>query len=83
MGHKGISYEFSMRELGYLLFKKKKCPRCGGSLEKKKIYETKLGKELNSKADAIFIPNAKIKQYQYIFCCRECGSEFTLEELSR
>lgn len=82
MEHKGFSYEFSVREAAYLLFGKKICPRCGNSLEKRKNFETRLGAELNSKADPIFIPNAKIKQYRYFFYCRKCNREFSLNELA-
>ena len=81
--HKGFSYEFTKHEVAYLLFKRKKCPKCGGKLDKRKEYETLYGSELNSKADPIFISNAKIKRYQYIFICINCGCQHTLNELAK
>lgn len=82
MKHKGVSYSFTGKELSYLLFKKKKCRNCNHKLVKIKKYETKLGKDLNSKSDPIFISNANVKSYYYIFKCENCGKEYTLEELA-
>lgn len=53
MKHLGISYSFTGKELSYLLFKKKKCKNCNHKLVRIKKYETKLGRELNSKSDPI------------------------------
>ena len=82
MVHKGFSYEFSRREAAYLLFGKKICPRCGSRLKKRKDFEMRLGAELNSKVDPIFVPDAKIRQYRYYFYCRKCNREFSLNELA-
>lgn len=83
MEHKGFSYEFTKHELTYFLFKRKKCPKCGMKLEKRKEYETLSGSELNSKSDPIFISNAKVKHYQYVFICQNCSSQYTLKELAQ
>ena len=82
MKHKGFSYEFTAKELVYLLFKKKICPRCGETMDKVKYFQTVKGRELNSKADPIFVPQVNIKQYHYRFACKGCGTQFTLTELA-
>ena len=49
MKHQAIRYDFTIRELCYILFGTKKCPKCGGTLKKEKSYETRRGSEFNSK----------------------------------
>ena len=83
MKHDAFSYDFTVKELIYFLFKKKICPKCGGEMTKEKGYQTVRGADLNSKADPFFVPNARVKQYQYYFDCRKCGARFTLNELSK
>ena len=48
---------------------------------KNKRYETVKGAEFNSKTEAFFIPNAKVKHYLYFFTCEKCGAEYSLNEL--
>ena len=79
--HQGFQYDFSFAELIYIIFKQKECPKCGGKLIKRKHSETVLGAELNSKADPMFVPNAKIKHFKYTFLCLNCGREFNIDEL--
>lgn len=83
MKHQGFEYDFTPSEVVYLLFRRKICPKCGNRLQKKKSYETMKGSELNSKADPIFVPNAKVKHYLYFFTCQQCGSEYALNELAK
>lgn len=83
MKHRAFRYDFTAKELAYLLFKKKNCPNCGGQLCKSKGYETEDGALFNRKADAFFIPSVSVKHYFYSFNCTQCGGEFTLNELSK
>ncbi len=83
MEHKGFQYDFTPSELRYLLFGKKRCPRCGGQLVKRKGFESVKGEQLNTGSDALFIPNAQVKHYLYFFTCQSCGREYTLEELAK
>lgn len=83
MKHQAVRYDFTMRELGYFLFGKKKCPKCGGKLEKTKIYETRQGSEFNSKRGTFLAQNATVKHYLYIFNCQQCNSQFSLQELAK
>lgn len=41
MEHKpdAFRYEFSMKEFFYFHFGKKKCPKCGGMMDKKRIMK--------------------------------------------
>lgn len=39
MGIKAFRYDFTMKELSYYLFSKKKCPNCGNKMVKNKGYE--------------------------------------------
>lgn len=84
MSHQAFRYEFSARELMYLLFRKKSCPECGGRMEKVKGYETKLGSDFHSSGRGMFFAdNDRVKHYQYAYHCHQCGSQFTLQELAK
>lgn len=80
---KAFRYDFTMKELGYFLFKKKNCPKCNHKMIKSKDYEIVNGSTFNSRGSAFFIPNSKVKHYYYLYNCSNCGSQFTLKELSK
>ena len=40
------------------------------------------GESLIANLIQLFISNANIKSYYYIFKCENCGKEYTLEELT-
>lgn len=82
MGHDAFLYDFTGKELAYFLFKKKMCPKCNGKLIKGKGYETVDGYVFNNKTESFYVPNAKVKHYLYFFTCQNCGTQFTLSELS-
>lgn len=83
MKHDAFRYDFTYKELIYFLFKKKRCPKCNCQLTKSKVYETVDGSAFNGKSEAFFIPHAKVKHYLYLFTCSNCGTQFTLSELSK
>lgn len=76
-----FAYEFTMRELFYFLFAKKKCPKCGGMMDKKKDYE--IVKGTNFSQNSVVYKNSRVKHYLYKFSCKQCGSQYTLEELAK
>lgn len=82
MAKNGFSYKFTMRELGTFLFHSKRCRECGGILQKHKGYEIVEGRNVNTKRDAFFKPNAKVKKYYYYFTCQSCGKSITLTEMA-
>lgn len=73
-------YEFSMKELFCILFGKK-CPECGGMMDKKKDYEIVKGTNFDSRS--VIYKNTRVKHYSYKFSCKQCGTQYTLEELSK
>lgn len=79
----GFRYEFSGNELSYFLFKKKKCPKCGGKMTKNKCAETVDGAKFNTVSVPLYIRGREIKSYYYSFTCVKCGSEYTLSELAK
>ena len=81
MKHDGISYRLTMRELRYVLFKKKSCPVCGTKMEKTKTFKNLKGYELNSKSDAFFHPDDNVKSYELLYVCRFCDKEYKLQQL--
>ena len=83
MKHDAFSYRFTGKELTYMIFAKKKCPRCGEKMQKIKKSIDKKGAELNSKSDPFFVPNANVKQYVYYFLCSNCKKEYSLIELAK
>lgn len=81
MEHDAFRYDFTIKELKYFLFGKKKCLRCRGKMEKRKAYETVNSSIFKSNTSSLFIQEAKVKHYHYIFTCRQCGAEYTLQDL--
>lgn len=79
---KGFRYEFSIKDIFYFLFKKKKCPKCNGKLSKCKYAEIVDGKKFNTSSVPLYIKGREIKSYYYSFTCRNCGAEYTLSELT-
>lgn len=73
-------YDFTMKELKYFLFSKKTCPKCGGIMEKKKDYEIIKGSNFSQRS--VIYHNSKVKHYLYRFTCKQCGAQYTLEELA-
>lgn len=76
-------YDFTMKELSYFLFKKKKCPKCGGKMKKEKCCETVEESVFNTNTVPLYIQGHQVKHYFYRFSCTDCGAEFTLSELSK
>lgn len=82
MNGKSFIYEFTLKELAYFLFKKKSCPRCGGTMKKEKCCEIVDGSIFNTNSVPLYIQGrSQVKHYFYCFVCPECGSKFTLSEL--
>ena len=56
-------YDFTMKELSYFLFKKKKCPKCGGKMKKEKCCETVEGSVFNTNTVPLYIQGHQVKHY--------------------
>lgn len=82
MGNQAFRYDFTTKELRYFLFGSKKCPRCGGKLEKHKEFETKRGSDFVSRRGYFLPKNAEVKHYIYLYGCQQCGARFPLQELA-
>lgn len=83
MDHQAVSFDMTLGEARYLFFKKKKCPKCGGKLDRQKSFQTKCGEDYSDKRGYIPPPTGKVKQYQYYFICQECGARYSLQELAK
>lgn len=76
-------YEFTGKELAYFLFGRKKCPKCGGRLEKEKCFEFVDGSVFKGDSVPLYIQAAhEVKLYYYMYHCQDCGSSFSLTELA-
>ena len=73
-----VRYSFSIRELIYLLFRKKECPKCGRDLIRHKYYEKR-----TETRNPLFKDKLKVKDNKYYFVCTACESNFPLAELAR
>ncbi len=78
----GGSIELTASEVKYLMFDKKKCPRCGAKMNKRKESEIVSGSEINTKSSPMFLDDAVVRKYTYVFECSKCASKFTLSELA-
>ena len=77
-----VRMDFTPKELRYFLFRKKRCPRCGGKMDRSKSYEIRYGREFPSRRD-VFAPNsAEVRYYFYVYTCRKCGAQYSLKALS-
>lgn len=84
MKTKAFRYDFTMRELGYFLFKKKNCPKCNNKMNKSKVYEIVDVSIFNTVSTPLYIQGRKeVKHYHYLFNCSNCGSQYTLKELTK
>lgn len=82
MGAKAFSYDFTVKEMMYLLFKKKKCPQCGGDMQKVKHSEIVDGSTFKSNSAPLYIVGRKVKKYYYCYVCQGCNANYTLSELA-
>ena len=82
MEHDAFRYDFTIKELMYFLFNKKRCPKCNGKMMKSKEFESVKGAEFNIKTETFFVPSASVKHYIYVYTCQNCGSKFKLSKLS-
>ena len=83
MSKQSFRYDFTMKELGYFLFKKKVCPNCGEKMYKEKCCETIDGSIFNTNSVPLYIRGRQVKHYFYRYNCTSCGAKFTLTELSK
>lgn len=81
MEHDAFRYDFTFREMLYLLFGSKKCPKCKGRMTRHKAFESVKGREFNSRSAAPFHQEANVKHYYYVYACTSCGASYKLEEL--
>lgn len=79
----GFRYDFTGKELAYFLFKRKRCPKCGNVMTKKKCAETVDGAKFNTASVPLYIRGREIKYYYYSFTCEKCGAEYMLADLAK
>lgn len=82
MKYQGFQYSFTMKELRYLLARKKTCPYCQGALHKIKTFRAATSDECNEGHRLFFAPNTIVKKYEYFYKCERCGREMPLKELA-
>lgn len=80
--HDAFRYDFTPRELLFLLFGKKTCPACGCPMERVKLHETVKGREFNTRSSAPFHAGADVLRYRYTYRCGRCGRTYSLERLA-
>lgn len=89
MGY-GRYFYLTFPEIWYIIFnRRKRCRCCGGKLERKLYsYRSDLktlkdeGKHTRQPGKLFNMPNnSTIDVYRYKYVCKECGNEYTLEQL--
>ena len=82
MTDNAFRYDFTIKELKYFLFSKKKCPKCGSKMEKIKECKIIDGEKFKSNLTPLYIVGRKeVKNYHYLFKCPKCHSQYKLKEL--
>lgn len=76
-------FDLTMKELSYLLFKKKLCPRCGGRMTKEKCSEITDGARFDSASAPLYTKRSEVKHYYYTFTCDNCGGKYPLKYLAK
>ena len=86
--NKGVSYsmeEYTFKELGYILFRRKKCPLCGSKLKKnvEKVYEGRGFESIGGLG--MYNPRLKFRADKYLlvryYCCSHCNKKYRVSEL--
>lgn len=78
-----FNYTFTPKELTYYLFKKKKCPLCGGIMTKSKKCTIKQGCELQPQHGLKnYMDNEDVRDYKIFYTCTSCNRTFSLSELA-
>ncbi len=81
---KAFAMEFTAKELSYLLFKKKICPKCGGKMTKQRCSEIVDGRIMyDSMHEPLYMKRREVRHDYYMFVCEECGEGFTLTDLAK
>ena len=77
------SLSFSWKEIVYLLFKKKDCPKCGGKMKKRLEMPTDYSLRTETRSP-LFKDGVKVKEKEYTshFLCPICQSRFPLAVLA-
>ena len=71
---KAFSYQLTLKELLYLLFGKKECPKCSGVMVKERRSEIVNGKIFNTMSVPLYIKGREeVKHYYHVFTCKNCG----------
>lgn len=71
------------KELSYLLFKKKTCPRCGGKMMRKRCSEIVDGAKFDSPSAPLYTKRHEVRHDYYIFTCKDCNANFALTDLAK
>lgn len=83
MTDRGFNYEFTKKELKYLLFAKKNCPLCGKRMEKRTsqniVYGNYTGFFTKKKTEE---PDWFIRKKRVSYFCNSCKKEFSLQNLA-
>lgn len=79
----GSSYEIelSMRELKFLLFKKKRCPKCDRKMKRTKKSEI-IGNGLYSMNLGEFFYGEQ-HMVKILYCCYNCKTIYSIEDLAK
>ena len=78
----GFSYRLTMREMYALLFKKKKCRRCGSKMERTIKTEFLSDGELHRHPKTIFVPGQVVAVHKTFIKCTGCSEEVSITEFA-
>lgn len=77
----GLRYDLSIKELRYMLCKKKICPKCQGTLSRITNSRIVSGEEFVNHTDPFFTSADQVKYFRPVFICSSCKQRFELGEL--
>lgn len=77
------AFQFSLTfpELFFVLFKKKRCPKCQSKLTKTLNKQIVNGADIATVSTPLYISGRQVNQYYYQYACPNCQASYSLADL--
>ena len=80
MANKAFYFSLTLKELAFVLFRKKQCPKCNSKLTRKTDKKTVNGADIATASTPLYIQGRQVEQYSYQYNCPACKTTYTLTD---